>query len=186
MIRPDILKGGFVHFASGSAQGRVLPFQYNPETIQRIVGSREGSAQPVETITFTLAIDAADALNSGDPTATSLGVFPVLSALEVLVTPRVTGGPFSSNAFTVLVLGANRILPVRVVELQVHEQMFDVKLNPIRAIVDVTMETLSDAELQQNSRAKDFMNAYRNKKITLAQQAGFDGSVEDLLRMQNP
>jgi cupin superfamily acireductone dioxygenase involved in methionine salvage len=61
--------------------------------------------------------------------------------------------------------------------------MFHVMLNPIRASVDVILETLSDAELEHNRRAKDIMDSYRNEKSSLARQAGFAGSVEDLLRM---
>jgi len=42
---------------------------------------------PVETITLDVEIDATDQLEQADPTAASVGIYPQLSALELLIYP---------------------------------------------------------------------------------------------------
>lgn len=192
MNSPRVLKGGFVHFEAEAPQGRVIAFQYNPETLKRIIAPVDPPAQLKETIEFTLALDASDALEHGDPTASSLGIYPALSALELLVQPPGNPSGFLADIwpwntprekpFTLFVWGAQRVFPIRVLQLVMREQMFDVKLNPIRASVDVTLEALTDDDLKGNPRAKAIMDSYVSKKESLARQSGSIGSAEDLLR----
>ena len=78
----------------------VIVFQYNPETVSRSVkpqgatgeGSKAESMRlkgaPIETISMDLEIDATDQLDAGDAYAEKLGIYPQLSALEMLAYPK--------------------------------------------------------------------------------------------------
>jgi hypothetical protein len=195
MNTPRLLKGGFVYYASGAAEGKVITFQYNPELLKRTIIPMEGSVQPKETISLTLELDASDALEHADPAAVSLGLHPALAALELLVQPQEQSGwlfDFSSwfsrksSSLVLFVWGAQRVIPVRVLELMVSEQMFDPRLNPLRASVDVTLETLTDASVKSNPRAQALMASSHGNKAALARQSGSVGSAEDLLRDEGP
>jgi hypothetical protein len=69
-----------------------------------------------------------------------------------------------------------------VLQLVIREQMFDAALNPIRASIDVTLETLGEAELNRIPRAKAIMDSHLSRRESLARQSGSTGSVEDLLK----
>lgn len=191
MISPKVLKGSFVYYESGAEQGKVITFQYNPEAIQRIISPGDQRTRLHETISFTLALDASDGLEHADPIAVAVGIYPALSALELLVQPAGNAGGFlaglwsrttrRSDSLTVLVWGDRRILPVRVVRLVIREQMFDAKLNPIRASVDVELETLTGADLRNNPRAGTLMDAYVAGVGALAQEGPSGGSAEHLI-----
>ena len=55
---------------------------------------------PKETITLSIEIDAADQLEEATPMATQMGIYPSLSALEMMFYPKLT----AVNANTVLSL----------------------------------------------------------------------------------
>lgn len=95
----------------------------------------------IETFQFTLVLDAADTRQSAssDSLAHGEGLHPMLAALELLLREDAKLGP---DVATVFVWGTGRRLPVRLVGLAVHEQLFDASLNPIRATVDVTLQAL--------------------------------------------
>src|SRR6476646_11386495 len=98
---PRLLKGGIVLVDPDSAAvRRIIPLQYNPDTLTRslqIQGvSADGAAggdrseilrlkgPPVETIKLEAEIDATDQLEFPDqnPSATQLGINPQIAALE--------------------------------------------------------------------------------------------------------
>jgi hypothetical protein len=192
MIGPRVLKAAFVHFEADALQGRVIAFQYNPETLERTLAATDRGSRGKETIRFTLSLDASDALERGDPAALSVGIYPMMSALEMLLQPSGSTDGFLSDVwswilrrrkpFTLFVWGAHRVLPVRVLQLVIHERMFDATLNPISASVDVVLEILDDAQLNGIPRAKAIMDSHINSKKSFARQSGFTRSVEDLLK----
>jgi hypothetical protein len=192
MTSPRVVKAAFVRFEADAPQGRVIAFQYNPETLHRTLSIADQVTQYKETIKFTLSLDASDALEHGDTTASSVGIYPALSALEMLLQPAENTGGFLTDLwswitprdrpFTLFVWGAHRVLPIRVLQLVIREQMFDATLNPIRASIDVTLETLGDAELNRIPRAKAIMDSHRSKIESLARQSGSTGSAADLLK----
>src|SRR6476660_7056372 len=72
----------------------LVPFQYNPSEVTRVLrvapGASGGSglrvgAPPTETYTFKLELDALDALDK--PVTGTLGVGPLLAALEGMLEP---------------------------------------------------------------------------------------------------
>ncbi len=100
-------------------------FDCTPETLRRDLV--HGPAGIVETIVLAFTLDATDALEAGDATATQLGLHPTIAQLRQLFT----------QPWLVLSWGASRTLPIQPIEANVTELAFDAALNPIRA--DVTL-----------------------------------------------
>jgi hypothetical protein len=142
---PRILKGAFVRYDPAAASPKIIIFPYNPETLSRtIIPSPPASSvglpnpatgSPQETIMFTLTLDAADALEQGNAQAASTGVYPMLSAIELLMYPP----PPGLTPVTLFIWGPNRILPVRVAGLNILESNFNPNLSPIQVSVQVTL-----------------------------------------------
>lgn len=165
-----MVKGAIVGIDAFNPVASVIVFQYNPEKLSRsldaqTVGGGEGrsealrlSGPPVETITISeLAIDATDQLENADSNALSMGIYPQLSALEMLIYPK-TSLVIANTAlmmagtievippeapFTLFIWGQKRVVPVRVTSLTINEEAYDVNLNPIRANVNLGLQVLN-------------------------------------------
>jgi hypothetical protein len=151
----------------------VIVFQYNPETMTRTLqaqASGDGGARsevvrlkgaPIETIKVDVEIDATDQLADGTSVATELGLHPQLAALELLLYPS-SSLVIANTAllavgtievippvgpFTLLVWGLKRVLPVRLTEFSITEELHDAKLNPIRAKVSLGLRVLTYNDL---------------------------------------
>jgi len=187
--RPQILKGALVQFGRGlTQQGRTIAFQYNPESLRRTLEPAGPSKAPTEIIRFTLTLDATTALERPDqePAAVAWGLLPALAALELLLCPGGGQGrpkrPGASSSFCLFVWGAERVVPVRVVQLEIREQMFDTRLHPIRAEADLTLQVLGEAILSKIPRARKYMSDYMKTKESLAQQAYLNRPLQDLFK----
>jgi hypothetical protein len=162
---PRLLKGAIIALSpTTSMVVNTVIFQYNPESLSRTLQvqslENEGGAQsesqrlkgaPIETMKLDVELDATDQLEKQDPNALLFGIYPQLSALEVLIYPR--SSQVQSNMtragqgqieiipvegfVTLLVWGFNRVLPVRLTDFNVTEEAYDVTLNPIRAKVSL-------------------------------------------------
>jgi len=194
---PRLVKGGIVVLdAESSAVRRVIPLQYNPDTLSRsfqVKGTGEGgdrtealrlTGPPVETIKIEAEIDAADQLEfpKANTATVELGIHPQLAALETLIYP--TSAQLQSNnslarsgtleiapaetPLTLFVWSKNRILPVRLTELSVTEEAFDPALNPIRARVSLGMRVLSVNDLEFGHKGNSVFMAYLQQKERLA------------------
>jgi hypothetical protein len=102
---PRLVKGGIVLIDAGtSAVRRVIPLQYNPDSLSRTlqvqgVGGEGGdrlealrlTGPPAETITVEAVVSVIDRLELPDQdqnrVATQLGLYPQLAALETIVYP---------------------------------------------------------------------------------------------------
>jgi hypothetical protein len=171
---PRLMKGALVGLDIFNPLASIIVFQYNPETMTRrlqaqTLGGGEGDktealrlkGAPVENISLEVEIDATDQLEKGDGIATSLGIYPQLSALEMLIYPKsavviantvlmATGTievipPVAP--LTLFIWGPKRVLPVRVGDFSITEEAFDVNLNPIRAKVSLGLRVLSYNDL---------------------------------------
>jgi hypothetical protein len=181
---------------STGVQLNAIHFEYNPESIRRSlqpqsVGDLPDRTEvlrlkgpPVETIQCDIEIDATDQLASSDPTTMSVGIQPQLAVLELLVYPSsgilianevlsLVGTieilPMSSN-LTVLVWGANRATPVRLTGIEITEEAFDPKLNPILAKVSLSMRVLNVNDVGFMTPAGAMYMAYQMSKESLAQR----------------
>jgi hypothetical protein len=196
---PKILKGGIVVLdPQSSAVLRIIPLQYNPDTLTRSfqikgVGSEGGDriealrlkGPPAETIKVEAEIDATDKLEKADDLTTQSGLHPLLSALEGLVYPSSTsiqannaaasGGNIeiiaASAPLTVFVFGPKRIAPVRITELSITEEAFDVELNPIRAKISLGLRVLTIDDIAFEERGGGLFMSYLKAKEQLASQS---------------
>lgn len=131
---PQAVRGGLVLTdLSTRLVVRTVAFQYNPELLYRTLVPEPDGDGAVEVIELELELDAA-----GEPQAT-LGIQPQLAALESVAFPPRT---LAKAPLTSLVWGQARVVPVRVTELLVTEEAFDLALHPIRATVSATMQVL--------------------------------------------
>jgi hypothetical protein len=180
----------------------VIVFQYNPETVSRSVkpqgatgeGSKAESMRlkgaPIETISMDLEIDATDQLDAGDVYAEKLGIYPQLSALEMLAYPKsalvITNTVMMAlgtlevlppiGPFTLLVWNYPRVVPVRLEELAITEELHDSRLNPIQAKVKVSLQVLSYNDLSLTNPGYYMFLAHQAIKETFATI----GSVRDI------
>jgi hypothetical protein len=200
-LSPRLLKGGLVQMDPGSGRVlRVIALQYNPDTLTRTLqvqatgdtGDRSTALRlkgaAVETIKIEAEIDAAERLNdpASNPDVVKLGIHPELAALEELVQPRADDLQ-ANNALagagvlevlpleaplTLFVWSKQRVVPVRVTDLSITEEAFDVSLNPIRAKVSLSLRVLSVDDLGFQHRGGTLFMAYLRNREGLAGRAG--------------
>jgi hypothetical protein len=191
---PRVLKGALVGIDLLVPIPSVIVFQYNPDTLTRTLKPRgpggEGarseaqrlSGAPEETIKVDVEIDATDQLEKAEGTATSLGIYPQLSALEMLVYPKsalviantvlLAVGTIEilppTAPLTLFIWGVKRILPVRISEFSITEEAHDQALNPIRAKVSLGLRVLSYNDLSLTDPAYYMFLAHQVIKETMA------------------
>ena len=170
---PRLLKGAIVAFRPPVPIPDVIPFQINPESLQRTIeaNAAEGAegadnfrlaGAPKEVIKLEAVLDAADDLEKGK--AEEMGLHPRLAQLETLLYPAASTviantillrlGTIeilpATGPFTVLIWGKARILPVRLKSLSITEEAYDPQLNPIRAKVSMDLAVLSYSDLESS------------------------------------
>ena len=169
-ISPRLQKGAILLLEPNTGIPlKTIKLQYNPESIRRSlqpqsIGEHPDRSEvlrlkgpPIETITCDVEIDATDNLEAGDATTIRLGIQPQLAALELLAYPSsavllanevlsligtVEILPMASS-LTVFAWGNNRLMPVRLMSMEITEEAFDPKLNPIRAKVSLSLRVLN-------------------------------------------
>jgi hypothetical protein len=171
---PKVMKGAIVGIDPFNPLASVVVFQYNPDTLTRTLQAQSAGAQsgdrteamrlkgaPVETFKLDVEVDATDQLERDDGVTESLGIYPQLSALEMLIYPKsalvvvntalLAAGSMEvipPNApLTLFIWGPKRILPVRLTEFSITEEAYDVQPNPIRAKVSLGLRVLSYNDL---------------------------------------
>ena len=196
---PRLLRGGLVQIDPGTSKVlRVISLQYNPDTITRTVqvqasggeGDRSEALRlkgaAIETIKLEAEIDASDRLEdpAANPGAVESGIHPELAALESLAQPRAddlqTNDALAGSGvlevlpleapLTLFVWSRSRIVPVRVTDLSITEEAFDVALNPIRAKVSLGLRVLSVDDLGFKHRGGTLFMAYLRNKESLAER----------------
>lgn len=206
---PRLIRGGIVLIdPESSAIQRIIVLQYNPDTLTRslqaqAIGPESGDrvealrlkGPPVETIKLDADIDATDQLElpGQNQTAVDLGIYPMLAALETIVYPRssdiqanmtlasvgtVEIAPMEAP-LSLFVWSEQRIVPVRITEFSITEEMFDPFLRPIRAKVSLGLRVLSVNDLGVGHRGTSLYLAYQQQKEQLAARNAA-GSLADL------
>jgi hypothetical protein len=200
---PRLLRGGLVLVdAVSGAVERVIPLQYNPESLTRSLeskatGGQEGgrsealriTGPPVETFTVEAEIDATDALEKGDAGALELGIQRELAVLETLIYPRASllasnhalaaAGTLEivpmETPLVLFVWGETRVLPVRLTSFSVTEEAYDPNLNPIRAKVSLGLRVLSVDDLGFEHKGGSLFMVHHRRKEQLASRAAAGG-----------
>ena len=191
---PRLLKGALVSLEPPNPTPQVIVFQYNPGTLTRTLEAQiveeEGKSgspprlkgAPVETIKLDVEIDAADQLELGDSSTGDLGIFPQLSALELLIYPRsdlvVTNNLLlklgtieilpPTAPLTLFIWGKRRILPVRVTEFSITEDAHHPNLSPIRAKVSLGLRVLSYSDMSADNPGWSLFLAHQVTKEAMA------------------
>lgn len=191
---PRLLKGAIVAIALPNPVPQVIPFQYNPVTLNRtleVQAAGEGGdtsealrleSAPVETIKIEIELDATDKLETGDPLTVNNGIYPQLAALETLIYPpsslvisnqillslgTIQVAP-PQAPLTLFIWGAKRILPVRLTEFSITEDAHDINLNPIRAKLSLGLRVLSYNDLSIKNPGHHLFLAHQIVKETTA------------------
>ncbi|MFF5505085.1 hypothetical protein [Streptomyces roseolus] len=208
MTSPAPRRGGIVFL--DPEQGRVLrvvPFQYNPDSITRTLRPRGIGADagdrlealrlqgpPRETFRIDAELDATDQPDAagGSAPAADSGLFGMLSALETAVSPTVEQLTRQNDLaargileiapvqapLPVLVLGPRRVLPVRMLDIDVTEEAYDGELTPIRARVTLTVRILTVDDVGFDHRAGGLHLQYQRGRERFAGLVGYGpGSV---------
>jgi hypothetical protein len=193
-LSPPVLKGGLVLLdGEGRALKRSIPFQYNPDTLSRTLTPRGAKIDagdrleglrlvgpPVETLKLDAEFDAVDRVGAGGSSAD--GVASDLAALETIISPsssditaeaqKAAQGTLeilpAPSPLVLLVLGPHRVLPVRIVDMGVIEEMFDIRLTPIRARVSLTLRVLNTDDLPPGSKGAALYLAAQQRRERLA------------------
>jgi hypothetical protein len=206
---PRVLKGAIIGVDPVNPYASIILFQYNPDTLRRTLQAQAAGATqsngsvdrsealrlrgaPVENITLDVEIDATDQLANANPLATSMGVYPQLSALEMLLYPKsslviantilaLTGTieliP-PEAPLTLFIWGPKRVLPVRLTTFSVTEQAYDVDLNPIRASVNLGLRVLSYSDLSLTNPGYYLFLAHQVTKEVMASIGSTTGLVD--------
>ena len=192
---PRLIKGAIIGFDLFNPLASVIIFQYNPDTLTRTLQAQTAGGEgadksealrlkgaPVETIKLDVEIDATDQLEKAEGNATSMGIYPQLSALEMLIYPK-SALVIANTAlmavgtievippmapFTLFIWGPKRILPVRLADFSIVEEAHDVKLNPIRAKVSLGLRVLSYNDLPLTHPGYGLFIAHQVVKETMA------------------
>ena len=203
---PRVRQGAIIALDIYNPLASVIVFQYNPAEVSRTVTARMGEAggarsealgykgPPEEKISLKVAIDAADQLQQGERTAARMGIYPQLSALEMILYPK--SALVIANALlsafgtlevvppqaplTLLVWGVKRVLPVRLSSLNITEQMYDADLNPIRAEVSMDLQVLTYDDLPRLHPGSALFMAHQVAKETMATLAGANTMGEEI------
>lgn len=171
---PKLFKGAIVGIDPFNPLASLIIFQYNPDTMTRRLTAQTTAGEntswseamrlkgpPQETINVDIEIDAADQLEKADPLATTMGLYPTLSSLEMLLYPKsalmIANEVLAAVGvieiippeapLTLFAWGLKRIVPVRITEFSITEEAYDPDLNPIRAKVSLGMRVLTYQDL---------------------------------------
>jgi len=193
---PRLVRGGLVLLDPRTDTVlRVVPLQYNPDSVTRTFQVRGAGAEagaraealrltgpPAQTITLDAELDATDAMERGDRLVGDVGLHAQLAVLEGLVSPSsatvlraaellAAGGieiAPTPAPLTLFVWSRQRILPVRVTELSIVEEAFDTALNPIRAKVHLGLRVSTVNDVGVTSRAGSYAMAQHQRLERLA------------------
>ena len=205
---PRLLKGALVAIDPLRPMPTVIVFQYTPETLTRRIEARTSGGDagggdrtevlrlagpPKETITLAAEIDGSDEVGGLHAGRLATGIYPTLSALELLLYPAsrvVVAGAARAAAgvldilppeapLVLFVWGAERVLPVRLESFSITEEAHDALLNPVRAKVDLSLQVLSAHDFKQSQPGFSLFMAPHIAKELLASSNIFN-SVQSL------
>jgi len=192
---PKLIKGAIVGVDPLNPLASVIIFQYNPKQLSRSLQVRTSGAEgarsevlrlegpPEETITIDeLEIDATDQMERSDPIAATMGIYPQLSALEMLLYPKsalviantvlLAAGTIEvippEAPLTLFIWGIKRVLPVQITSFSITEEEYDTSLNPLRATVNLSMRVLTYNDFPVTHPAYYLFLAHQVVKETMA------------------
>lgn len=205
--RGKIFRGALIS-QPWQGQSKVITFQYNPASMQRsltpntIGGDGQDSSldimykgPPSQTINVSVEFDASDGLNVDAQTAVEYGVYDRIAALELLIAPstaeilheqqllsqgKMEIAPMPAPTLY-FVWGSNRVLPVKMTQYSVTEELFDANLNPVRATVQLAFSVLTCNDIAATNAAYQQYLNYQKTMERIAPLAKGDASDLNLI-----
>lgn len=193
------MKGAIIGVDVFNPLASVIIFQYNPDTLTRTLTAQTAGSDnadkgealrlkgpPKEEIKLDVEIDATDQLEQAKAPATTLGIYPALASLEMLLYPKsavtIANEVFAAlgmieviapkSPLTLFVWGPKRSLAVRITALSITEEAFDPNLNPIRAKVGLSLRVLNYDDLGLLSVGGALFLAHQIEKEVMATIGG--------------
>jgi Contractile injection system tube protein len=202
---PRLQRGALIAMDPHNLPASVVVFQYNPDTLTRTIspqaageGADKGEvlrlkAPPQETIKLDVEIDATDQLEQAKAPATSMGIYPTLASLEMMLYPKSAVAIVNEvllnfgiievipqeAPLTVFVWGSKRVVPVRLTDLSITEEAFDPNLNPIRAKASLSLRVLTYQDLGLLTPGGALFMAHQMAKEAMATIGG-SGAIPTL------
>lgn len=167
-----ILKGALLYSGAQHITPRPFVFQFNPETITRRQVYSSGARNVSETIRFTLVLNAMEGMEQQDPVMTEHGIYPQIAALEEILSyqKQLSSNSwlsglfgFGSSRFLIWIYG-DRVIPVRLQNISIREQIHSSTLKPIHAVVDISLRVLTERDLRRNAEGLAMLAAYRQQR----------------------
>ena len=191
---PRVQKGAIVGVDPFNPLASVIVFQYNPDLVTRTITAQTsgGNADrgealrlkgpPEEKITIDVEIDATDQLEQAQAPATSMGIYPALASLEMLLYPKsalAIANEVLANIgvieiipqempLTLFIWGDKRVVPVRLTSFTITEEAHDPNLNPIRAKAKLELRVLNYHDLGLASVGGGLFMAHQIAKEVMA------------------
>lgn len=191
---PRVQKGAIVGVDPFNPLASVVVFQYNPDLVTRTVTAQTsgGNADrgealrlkgpPEEKISLDIEIDATDQLEQARAPATTMGIYPALASLELLLYPKsalAIANEVLANIgvieiipqempLTLFIWGDKRVVPVRLTSFTITEEAHDPNLNPIRAKVKLELRVLNYHDLGLMSPGGGLFMAHQIAKEVMA------------------
>jgi hypothetical protein len=196
---PKVMKGAIIGLDPFNPLASVIIFQYNPDALTRTLTAQTAGSDsadkgealrlkgpPRESIKLDVEIDAADQLEKAKAPATTMGLYPTLASLEMLLYPKSTVTIANEvlaavgmieiipaeAPMTLFVWGPKRTLPVRLTDFSITEEAFDPNLNPIRAKVGLSLRVLNYQDLGLLSAGGALFMAHQVAKEVMATIGG--------------
>ena len=179
MSKPPLLKGAFVRISKTGTTLKVLAFQFNPEKLIRTFQPDSKTGEMSESIRFRLEFHASDGMETEDPVMIEHGIYPSLAALEMLlegqynpssgVFRRWRGRNTELNTF----VWGGRTIPVVLHQVIIKEKLFNSRLKPVHAMVEVTLRVLNQSQLHGHSAGRRILETYLKERYRLAHTSGF-------------
>lgn len=132
-------------------------------------GADASSGTLKESFSVVLRFDLADRVEANSSLPVEFGVLPEISALEELLYPveSQTEAPSDGSEpvrargrrpIVLFVWGERRVMPVKITGMAIAETVFNGRLYPVRAEIEVGLEVLGEAEARDNSRVQSSLN----------------------------
>jgi hypothetical protein len=142
-------------------------------------GADANSGTLKESLSVLVRLDFADRDQTAANLPPEFGIAPEIAALEDLLYPAEAPSdapadgsePVKARAKRPTILfvwGEKRVLPVRITSMNISETLFNARLYPIRAEIEVGLEVLSETDARDNTRVRSALDFTGSNRRDLA------------------
>jgi hypothetical protein len=151
-------------------------------------GSDANTGSLKESFSVLIRVDLADRQQGGSNMPLELGIAPEIAAIEDLMYAAESSSEQASDGSepvhararrpTVLFIwGEKRVMPVQITAMTINETLFNSRLYPIRAEIEVSLQVLGETDARDNSRVRSALDFTTSNRREMAQMY-FDNTAE--------